>query len=406
MEEYELSPRRQISSGWFVRSFSQGQGIMGDEPQQAEPPHGLKVLVIDDDPASRAFACAVLEESGYSAFSASSGVEGVAVFRELHPHCVLLDARMPALDGYETCRALRAMSEGSQVPIVFMTAERNVDSFDRAFASGADDFLTKPVSPRDLIEHVRASIGLWQARLSSEGSLFKRQRDRLVRHQLQQERLNLLLVHDLKAPLNTIGLLAQGMLRGRSLSGDDRQMLEEIWVQSRNMAGMVLDLLDIGKAREGKLLANPEVIVLSELVEQLLASFQIMAKSRGIELQSSIFERDLKADRKLLRRLLANLIDNALEHAPRGSTIEVVVSPRADSTEIRVVDAGPGIPAASRASVFDAFSQCGSAQNDHRGLGLTFCRLAAEAHGGRIWIEDGNPGCIMCVALPRQSDGG
>ncbi|HVY31950.1 MAG TPA: hybrid sensor histidine kinase/response regulator [Polyangiaceae bacterium] len=357
-------------------------------------------MVVEDDEASGAFARAVLEESGYRVVLASSGSEGLAAFRREQPRCVLLDARMPFVDGYETCCQLRAIGEGAEVPIIFMTGERSVDSFDRAFACGADDFLTKPVSPNDLIDRVHAGMALWRVRASRDHSLVKGQRDQLVRHQLQQERLNLLLVHDLKAPLNAISLLAQGMLRGKDLSGPNREMLEEIWQQARSMAGMVLDLLDVGKAREGRLMAHLETVDLREMVEQLVLGFQALSHSRGVELQSSVFIHNIEADKKLLKRLLANLIDNALEHAPRGSTIQIVASPRPGSAEIRVADAGAGIPAQLRDRVFEAFSQDAGAGGDHRGLGLTFCRLAADAHGGRIWIEDGAPGCVMCVAIP------
>jgi signal transduction histidine kinase len=398
MEASERSAKPLVDSGYF-ESTRPDYTIDDLTNEVATEP---VVLMIEDDEASRAFARAVLEESGYRVFSAGSGIEGIATFQQVRPQCVLLDARMPNLDGYETCRRLRALDDGAEVPIVFMTAERNVDCFDHAFACGADDFLTKPVTPGDLVNHVRSGLALWRVRTSHDYSLVKGQRDQLLRRQLQQERLNLLLVHDLKAPLNSIGLLAQGLLRGKGLASSDREAVEEIWRQARGMASMVLDLLDIGKAREGKLTADRQSVDLRELIEQLLLGFRAIARSHDVELQSSIFVPPFRIDEKLLRRLLANLIDNALEHAPRGSTVQVIASPKPNSCEIRVVDAGPGIPIESRAHVFEAFSRAGKARGDRRGLGLNFCRLAAEAHGGHIRVEDGSPGCIMCVELPRD----
>ena len=112
------------------------------------------------------------------------------------------------------------------------------------------------------------------------------------------------------------------------------------------------------------------------------------------------------ADPDLLRRVLENLLDNALRHAPEGSVVRVSGLAHAGEVELRVADTGPGVPESMRQLVFDPFVQVES--NDRsvtrsgRGLGLAFCRLAVEAHGGRIWVEDASPGAVFCLRLPHD----
>jgi signal transduction histidine kinase len=112
----------------------------------------------------------------------------------------------------------------------------------------------------------------------------------------------------------------------------------------------------------------------------------------------------VQADIDLLRRVLENLLDNAIRHAPSGSRVRVVASPAQDGVELRVADAGKGIAPEMRDKVFERFVQVdGSAvaSRSGRGLGLTFCKLAVESHGGSIWIEDAAPGAVFCVRLPN-----
>lgn len=344
------------------------QGVDAADTRVAEAPVEYTILVIEDDEASAALACSILEDAGYAVTLAGSGAQGIEAFQRVNPHCILLDGRLPFLDGYETCRKLRALPGGFEVPIVFMTAERSVASFNRAYACGADDFLTKPIAPNELLDHVCSGLALGRLRASDDYAISR---------------------------------LARGLERGARLNESD--LAKETWIQARERAATMLDLPDVGEAREGKLIAHREQLNLPELLEQLLADFRPLADSRGITLESCIFATSAKADEKLMRRVLAHLLDSALQHAPRGTTVLVTASPRAEHTEICVVDVCDGISSARRTEVFDAFSEMGAGAADGRGLGLMFCRWAVETHGGRIWIEDGSPGCVIRLALPTKA---
>src|SRR5262245_41103805 len=94
-----------------------------------------KILVVDDNETNRSLAKATLEEEGYAVVVASSGAEGVAAFAADRPHCVLLDVRMPDVDGFAVCTQLRALPGGAETAILFLTALRDVDTFDRALGA-------------------------------------------------------------------------------------------------------------------------------------------------------------------------------------------------------------------------------------------------------------------------------
>src|SRR5689334_20061807 len=122
----------------------------------SEPVVGT-VLVVDDNAENRALAKATLEEEDIRVVLAQSGEEGIAAFVQTQPDCILLDIRMPGMDGIVTCERIRALDGGDQVAIVFVTAQRDVETFDRAIRVGGDDFITKPFRPSELIVRVQTA---------------------------------------------------------------------------------------------------------------------------------------------------------------------------------------------------------------------------------------------------------
>jgi two-component system, sensor histidine kinase and response regulator len=177
----------------------------------------VSVLVVDDNAENRALAKATLEDEGYAVTLATTGEEALAAFARATFDCVLLDIRMPGMDGIATCTRLRELPGGVDVPILFVTAQRDVDTFDRARDAGGDDFITKPFRPTELVARVGTASRL--RRMAAERSglyeQIRRQRDDLLRLQLVKEQLTAFLVHDLKNPVNAIELHAQRIQRER-----------------------------------------------------------------------------------------------------------------------------------------------------------------------------------------------
>ena len=365
------------------------------------------ILVVDDNEANRALARSTLEDEGYGVILATGGVEGIAAFERESPDCVLLDVRMPDLDGFAVCQRIRQRTGGSDVPILFLTALRDVDTFDQALRAGGDDFLTKPVRPTELVVRVQTALKLRRmgAELRELFVQLKRQRDDLVRLQFQKERLMAFVVHDLKNPVNSMDLHAQLLLRDAGLPETARSSVAQIRSEARQLGRMIMNLLDLSKADEGKLVAKLAPVDLRALMETVRNELEVSAQARNVKLTSRVDVPLLNGDEDLLRRAVGNLVENAIRHSPLGGTVAVTAFGGPSSTEIRVTDAGAGVPAELRERVFDPFLQVESGERTvnraGRGLGLAFCRLAVEAHGGRIWVEDAAPGAVFCVSLPH-----
>jgi len=365
------------------------------------------ILVVDDNEQNRAFARATLDEEGYQVVLAASGAEAVQRFGERAPDCVLLDVRMPGLDGFETCRAIRQLLQGAETPVIFLTAQRDLDTFDAALRAGGDDFLTKPIRPTELVLRVQAALKLRRAYASNREyvDLLRSQRDDLMRLQLQKERLMGFVVHDLKNPVSNIDLQAQLLARDRS-SPAAREIGSSIRDEVRSLMRLLLNLLDLSKSEEGRLAPARSLVELASLVQGVCEALDVRAKARNISLRHTVEVKALNADPDLIRRVLENLLENALRHAPADSTVVVEARAASGAVELRVADSGKGIPIEMRESIFERFVQVDNQDEQAvtrsgRGLGLAFCRVAAEAHGGRIWVEDTDPGATFVLSLPH-----
>jgi signal transduction histidine kinase len=361
-----------------------------------------RVLVVDDNAENRALAKATLDDEDIPVVLATTGEEAIAAFARAPADCVLLDIRMPGMDGITVCERIRALPEGDRVAIVFLTAQRDVETFDRALRAGGDDFITKPFRPSDLLVRIQTAMRL--RRMVSERGLLsvelKQQRDELQRLQLHKEQLSAFLVHDLKNPVNTIELLAQRVLRNPGADERSHDAAAKIQLETRGLMRMLTNLLDIGKADEGQLAPLRRTIDAGDVVRAAANEMQARAAAAELELVTQIDATQLYADRDLIFRVLANLIDNAIRHAPSGSTIRVCAQRVVGGVELKVIDAGPGVPESLRERVFERFVTGGKgATRTNWGLGLAFCRAAVEAHGGRIWVEDAAPGAAFCVRL-------
>jgi signal transduction histidine kinase len=215
-------------------------------------------------------------------------------------------------------------------------------------------------------------------------------------------------VHDLKNPVNAMDLQAQLLLREQNLSPTGRESARQIRNEARQLTRMIVNLLDVAKADEGQLVAHRKRVALGPLVAAVVSELQPAAEMCSVSLRSALETEDVFADEDLLRRTLTNLVENAVRYAPPET--EVVISAArathdgASATELRVNDAGGGVPESMRERIFEPFVQVESGgalgARTSRGLGLAFCKLAALAHGGAISVEDAAPGTLFRMRLP------
>ncbi len=369
----------------------------------------MPILVVDDNEQNRALLQATLEDEAYEVLVAANGEQALELFEARQPRCVLLDVRMPGMDGFEVCRRIRSLPHGSETAIVFLTAQRDVETFDAAQEAGGDDFLTKPLQTAELLLRVRAAIRLHRmgAELREQYDLVRHQRDDLMRLHLLKERLSSFVVHDLKNPVNAMDLRAQMALRDPDLPERARNSLLKIREETRNLSRLIMNLLDISKGEGGVLSPRTGMVATEAWTEEVISEFAPQAQAAEVKLAWDVQALQIVGDVDLLRRVLANLIDNAIRHAPEDSTVRIVARADGEHLRLEVIDEGPGIPDGLRERVFDPYVQIqtNGTTRGGRGLGLAFCRTAVEAHGGTIVAEPGGPGATIVVRLPLTQAG-
>ncbi|MGD8603276.1 MAG: ATP-binding protein, partial [Anaerolineales bacterium] len=228
-----------------------------------------------------------------------------------------------------------------------------------------------------------------------------------------QEQLTEMIVHDLRSPLTAI-LGSINLLEKSQTDLPQNAVVNQALSVSRRsvqqLLSLVNSLLDIAKLESGELKLVLESVDLAVMCDDLLKTFQPEANQEGVILAVDIDANtpDIQADKEKLQRVLVNLIDNALKFTPEGGSVEIRT--RADSNEnvvIEIADSGPGIPEEFRERIFDRFSQVPGRTGRRRGtgLGLSFAKLAVDAHGGKIWIEDNDGGgSVFAITLPIKTE--
>jgi PAS domain S-box-containing protein len=226
-------------------------------------------------------------------------------------------------------------------------------------------------------------------------------RDITEERDLQQVRNTLanMIVHDLRSPLTAM-LTGLSLIRDRVPTEQKTPLIQQsvdIAIRSTNkMIGLVNTLLDISRMETGEMSLNRSAVTVHPLVEEVLGDLMPLANDHGLVLINEVPPElpTLLADRDKLSRVFTNLVDNALKFSPAGGQVlvraEVPTNGHAAPQIIcSVLDSGPGIPPEYQDRVFDRFIQIEgqSGRRQGTGLGLTFCKMAVEAHGGNIWVE-------------------
>jgi signal transduction histidine kinase len=227
-----------------------------------------------------------------------------------------------------------------------------------------------------------------------------------------REELADMIVHDLRNPLTVIANGLQ-LLEGVSISEADREyvaiVVDTMARAVQRMERLVDTLLDIARLEEGALALQLRPLDVGALIGEVIAEEHHLAETKDIALEGRLPDGlpAVLADRDTLQRVLVNLLDNALKFTPGGGRVWVEARPEAEAVRVGVVDTGSGIPVEERERVFEKFTQVRRQAEARRGsgLGLTFCRMAVEAHGGRIWVEDGpeGKGSRFAFTIPRAT---
>ena len=366
-----------------------------------------RLLVVDDDAANRDVLSRRLIRQGHEVMTASNGGETLRLMREHAFDVVLLDIMMPDMDGYEVLGHIKADSRLQHIPVIMVSALSEVQSVVRCIDAGAEDYLTKPFNPVLLRARIGASLEKKRGR-DRETALYEqleRNYKRLQELEKMRDDMRNMIVHDLRTPLTAliVGMEMVG-LQG-PLNDTQREMMTIATGGGNTLLGMINELLDIEKMEAGKTQLHYETLSPSALVAGALNQVAALAEAAQTTLVTDVAP-DLApftGDANKLTRTLVNLIANAIRFTKLG-TVRIAVVQQPDSIRFAIEDNGSGIPAEAFARIFEKFGQVDARSKVGTGLGLAFCKLAVEAHGGRIAVESTpGTGSTFSFTIPLTS---
>lgn len=358
------------------------------------------VLLVEDEQTQRMVLRAVLERDGFAVEEASNGLEGLSVFDRVKPDIVLLDVRMPIMDGFGACAAMRRRPGGDRLPILMLTILNDIDSINRAYEAGATDFVTKPVAWPVLGHRLR-----YMLRASEAFDVLAKREDALMRRVDQRtaelnaanvelaaannelEAFTYSVSHDLRAPLRVVRGFA-AMLKSEvvALQPRERELLGRIGSQIERMSSMIDGLLRFSRFSRGSGLAL-EQVDLAALVARSVKIHRADYPRATINVAPLPTRR---CDPGLIQEVYENLIGNALKYSAKKSAPEVEIGMESIGGEdvFFVRDNGAGFDMAQAQTMFGVFRRFhGESEYPGTGVGLAIVKRIIERHRGRIWAE-------------------
>jgi signal transduction histidine kinase len=354
------------------------------------------ILLVDDTVENLRLLAGMLATRGFDARPVTNGLDALDAVSHEAPDLILLDVTMPGMDGFEVCARLRERPEWSDIPVIFLTALTGVSDKVKGFSVGGVDYITKPFQLEEVLARVTTHLALRQARRDLERTI-----QRLRELEQQRDDLTHMIVHDMRSPLT--GLIAQLSLLRLDLEGEMAETVDAAMDSARRLSGMATTLLDVSRLEEGKMPIQKSPVDLAKIVGEVRSTLGAIEADRVIDVVPS-GPVIASCDAGLVRRVIENLVSNGIKHTPQGGRLTIEVKPLQGRVRVAVQDEGEGVPEEIRGRIFEKFGAV-AVRKDRAyhsvGLGLAFCKLAVEAHGGTIGVEDAVPhGSIFAFELP------
>ena len=361
----------------------------------------LLISARDDAPVRRE-----LESLGYRTHVVPNAAAACAFSSSLRPDvCVIVatDGSRNEDDLFADCRTLKHDLRTTQTPLLLVIGDQDPMAVARAVDAGADDVVTVGQNAALIDARVRALL-----RLKSATDALDESGRRLRELEKMRDDLMQMIVHDLKTPLTsvlaTLEILGDGDLG--PVNEEQGRAVVDMRARGDELLLLIDDLLQVWRIESTSLPLKPEPIAPAVFLEELLREWEYRFRHESARVQMEVAPgtETIHADRGLLRRVFGNLLQNAIVHSP--APVELKLSARSDRRGVlfTVADNGTGIPREYHEVIFRTFHRL-PRPNERRvrgsGLGLAFCRLAVEAHGGRIWVQsEEGQGSQFHVLLP------
>ena len=381
------------------------------------------ILIIDDEPLLRMNLRALLEDLGYQVLEAEGGLAGLELCRIARPALVLLDVRMPGMDGFEVCTRIKADPALQAIPVIFLSGLLDTQDKVSAFRSGGVDYVTKPYHLEEVRARVQTHMELHQQRQRLQASnetlsAALRQtvelnrkllevNERLCRSEELKGHFLAMMRNEINNPLSAILALGLTLEDGQASGAQATQAGGLIASEASALDFQLKNIFCAAELEAGE--AMPSILQLdpTAAVRQVMASFRYLARERAIDLRLEAPEAPdapfwMDADKFQL--IVANLLANAIQHSPAGSPVRIRLALEQAQLRLVVEDSGSGIPFEDQALIFERFWQLksGTSGNHGQGLGLAVVKALVDLLGGDIAVSSQpGQGSQFSCSLPQ-----
>ncbi|GBO56241.1 response regulatory protein [Pseudanabaena sp. lw0831] len=390
------------------------------------------ILIVDDTIYNVQLLSLLLIKQGYEVQKATSGLEALDKVNQQLPDIILLDIRMPDINGYEVCTRLKANPVTKDVPIIFISSIEESSDKVEAFSVGGVDYISKPFQLIEVLARIETHLRLCslQKKLQEQNEQLQLSAEVLSRSLNQERELSQMktdfisvVSHEFRTPLTTIQSASE-LLEHYEWSKEEKvEQLHQIQSEVKHMTALMEDVLFLSRSNTSKAKLNLTKFDLLSFCKQLLrqaqrtfASDYTLNSSIYIDLTSTSIENPhlqndlpaliVKMDEKLLRQILTNLLTNAIKYSPQNKTVDFQITVDQEQVSFVISDQGIGIPEEDLENLFGAFYRGKNVGIlPGTGLGLSIVKNCIDIHNGSISVESKlEIGTKFTVVLPISDE--
>ena len=357
------------------------------------------ILVIDDEESMRDSCSQLLEKDGFLTNTAEDGSIGLEKIKEAKPDLVLIDLKMPGINGLVVLE--KAKEIDSNIIVVVITGYATVESAVEAMKKGAYDFLPKPFTPDELRIIIRR--GLERRKLILETESLRREK------KLIEENFITMVSHQLRSPLVAILQYFEVILGGMVGEVQEKQkmMISRASARLEGLLNLINDWLDVARLNAGQIVDNIEPFSLKKVIKKIIEDMRSLTQDDNISLELGSCSGDdlVQGDKETLEQVFSNLITNAVRYNKPKGRVLITIKENKAFIAVEVKDTGIGITKEHLPFIFDQFYRVKRGEDQKikgTGLGLSIAKKIVVAHGGSIQVSSElGKGSTFTVLLPK-----